>query len=192
MQLLEVSLPVERLVRTWVDRLALPDDHLWVTERKAVFESWLGRRISGSVGGAYAHLAGRRVHIVLINTPRIDLRQQRALEIVVCEELLHMRHWIEGDRRRHSRHGYDRIAVQVGQLTGATLEDVRTCLHPVRRRPYRYLYQCPTCARQVPRKRKGTWSCGICSPVFSRRHVLFLAEEIAEAAPAPVPASVQR
>jgi predicted SprT family Zn-dependent metalloprotease len=93
---------------------------------------------------------------------------------VVAEELIHMRDHLDGDRRRHSHHGYDRIAVRVSDLTGASLEEIRSALLPVDRRPIRYVYECPQCRRQVGRRRKGTWSCGSCSPAFDRRFILRL------------------
>ena len=36
---------------------------------------------------------------ILVNVNRIDRQQPRSLEVVVCEEFLHMRHWVDGDRR---------------------------------------------------------------------------------------------
>ena len=70
-------------------------------------------------------------HLILINLARIDHHQPQGIEIVVAEELLHMRHWLDGDRRRHARHGYDRIAVQVADLVSCSLEDVRSALLPI-------------------------------------------------------------
>lgn len=162
------------LVRAYVARLALPTDRLWVATDRRRFESWLGRRVAASLGGAYAYHPRRQVHLVLINLRRIDLSQPKALEIVVAEELLHMRDYLDGDRRRHAKHGYDRIAYRVAALTGASLEEIRNCLVPPRRRPIRYLYACPACGLKVARRRRGTWSCGRCSPRFDPRFILRL------------------
>ena len=37
-----------------------------------------------------------------------------------------MRDRLDGDLRRHAKHGYDRIAHRVSALTGATLDEIRT------------------------------------------------------------------
>jgi predicted SprT family Zn-dependent metalloprotease len=177
MRVEKVSAEVEALANLYVDRLGLRGHTLWLTEDRRQFEHWLDRAVGSKAGGAYVFLSQSNAHAILINTARIDLEQPKALEIVVCEEFLHMRHWIDGDRRRHAHHGHDRISVQVAQLTGATMEEVRGCLKPVNRRPYKYTYACPTCGVEVRRRRRGTWSCGRCSPVFSRQHVLVLREK---------------
>jgi predicted SprT family Zn-dependent metalloprotease len=169
---------VVELVEAYARRLRLPLDDLRVTTDRAEFASWLGRRVSSAYGGAYVFLRYAGIHAVLINLERIDLSGPRNLEIVVAEELVHMRDHLDGDHRRHAKHGHDRIAYRVAELTGATLAEIRSALVPVQRSPYRYIYACPGCDVRVPRKRKGTWSCGRCSPTFDRRFVLRIVEEI--------------
>ena len=164
----------DRLLEQYVVRLDLPTDRLRVTTERRYFERWLGRRVRGSIGGAYAFASASDEHLILINLPRIDNSRPRSLEVVVAEELLHMRDRLDGDLRRHARHGYDRIAHRVSALTGATLEEIRASLVPPRRRPAHYLYSCPNCAVSVPRSRQGTWSCGRCAPRFDPRFVLRL------------------
>jgi len=161
-------------LETYIAKLRLPTDHLWVTSRRTTYNEWVGRKVGGSIGGAYVYHPGRGKHLILINLRRIDLSRPKSLEIVVCEELLHMRHRMDGDRRRHARHGYDRIAVQVSELTGASMDDVRSCVKPVARRAPKYVYACPRCQSEVPRSRTGVWSCGRCSPKFDRRFQLQL------------------
>ena len=163
-----------RLLVRYVARLNLPTDRLRVTTDRRDFERWLGRRVRSSIGGAYAFAPGSGEHLVLINLPRIDQSRPRSLEVVVVEELLHMRDHLDGDFRRHAKHGYDRIAHRVSALTGATLEEIRASLVPPMRRPARYLYSCPSCGVRVPRQKLGTWSCGRCSPRFDPRFVLRL------------------
>lgn len=163
---------IAAFVASYCARLSLPTDDLWLTTDRSTYNEWVGRRVGGSIGGAYVYHPGRKKHLILINLKRIDLSRPQSLEIVVCEELLHMRHRIDGDRRRHAKHGYDRIAVQVSELTGASLEDVRHCVLPVKRRAPKYLYACPKCKMEVPRSRVGVWSCGRCSPTFDRRYQL--------------------
>lgn len=162
----------------YIDKLKLPTEQLRITSDRAEYASWLGRRISSAYGGAYCFMRNEGIHAILINLERIDTSMERAIEIVVAEELIHMRDHLDGDLRRHSKHGYDRIAHRVSGLTGASLEEIRAALLPVQRRPYRYIYACPNCHARVARKRRGTWSCGRCSPTFSRRFVLRIVEEL--------------
>ncbi len=160
------------LLQRYIRLLDLPLDRLRVTTDRSVFEGWLGRRVRSSIGGAYAFVPSRDEHVILINLPRIDRSQPRALEVVVAEELVHMRDRLDGDLRRHAKHGYDRIAHRVAGLTGASLEEIRGALVPIPRRPARYLYGCPNCGASVPRHRKGIWSCARCAPTFDRRYIL--------------------
>jgi hypothetical protein len=162
------------LVQRYVARLDLPTDHLRVTTERRHFERWLGRRVRGSIGGAYAFAPAYGEHLILINLPRIDHSRPRSLEVVVAEELLHMRDRLDGDFRRHAKHGHDRIALRVSALTGATLEEIRASLVPPMRRAARYLYGCPNCGVRAPRQKQGTWSCGRCAPRFDRRFILQL------------------
>ena len=174
-----VSRPVDHeetreLLQRYVARLELPTDRLCVTTERRDFERWLGRRVRSSIGGAYAFAHASGEHLILINLPRIDPSRPRSLEVVVAEELLHMRDRLDGDFRRHAKHGYDRIAHRVSALTGATLEEIRTSLVPPMRRPERSLYGCPSCGVRVPRRKQGTWSCGRCAPRFDTRFILRL------------------
>jgi hypothetical protein len=162
------------LLERFVALLELPTDRLRVTTERRVFERWLGRRLGSSIGGAYAFAPASGDHLILINLPRIDRSLPRSLEVVVAEELLHMRDRLDGDHRRHAKHGYDRIAHRVSALTGATLEEIRTSLVPPVRRPARYVYGCPNCGVRVPRQRPGNWSCGRCAPRFDPRFLLRL------------------
>ena len=166
----ETQIHLER----YLTRLDLPRDRLFVTTERASFESWLGRRLRSSIGGAYWFNAKSGHHYILINLPRIDLSRPGALEVVVAEELVHMRDRLDGDLRRHAKHGDDRIAVRVSELTGASLDDIRAALLPVKRRPARFLYACPGCGTEFARQRRGRWSCGRCAPHFDARFVLQL------------------
>lgn len=163
---------IATFVAKYVERLRLPTDNLWITTNRKTYDEWVGRRVGGSIGGAYVFHPGRGKHLILINLKRIELLRPRSLEIVVCEELLHMRHRLDGDRRRHAKHGYDRIAMQVAELTGASMDEIRNCVKPVKRRPPKYVYACPGCRMEVPRSRIGVWSCGRCSPTFDKRFQL--------------------
>jgi hypothetical protein len=167
--------PTRALLACYIARLELPEERLRVTTERAEFERWLGRRVRASIGGAYAYLPRADEHLILINLPRIDRSRPRSLEVVVAEELVHMRDRLDGDLRRHARHGYDRIAHRVAALTGATLEEVRAALLPVTRRPGKFLYVCAACGLQVRRRTTGRWSCGRCARAFDPRFLLRLA-----------------
>lgn len=171
-----------RLLALYVARLDLPTDRLRVTTERTTFAGWLDRRVGASLGGAYAFL-GNGEHAILVNLERIDRGQPRAVEIVVAEELIHMRDRLDGDLRRHARHGHDRIAKRVAALTGASPTEVLTCLLPRRRRPLRYVYACPGCDIRVARRVRGTWSCSRCAPTYDPRFRFRLVREVASIPP---------
>lgn len=168
---------VRSLLERYLRRLELPEESLQVTTDRRLYARWIGRRVGSELGGAYAYSTRTNTHLILINLSRIDRARPKALEIVVAEELVHMRDRLDGDLRRHAKHGHDRIAHRVAALTGATLDEVRRCLLPTRRRPLRFVYACPSCDRRIARRVRGTWSCAACSPAFDRRFVLRLVEE---------------
>lgn len=160
------------LVRRYCHRLGIEGVSCWLTTERRVFERWLGRPIASSYGGAYVYDERGTRHLILINLARIDRAQPRAVEMVVAEELLHLRNRLDGDLRRHAKHGYDRIARRVATLVGAPIEDVRNCFLPVRRRPYRYMFRCSRCAWSVPRKKRGRWACPVCWRQHRKRILL--------------------
>ncbi|MDQ3043565.1 MAG: hypothetical protein M3R06_00225 [Chloroflexota bacterium] len=162
------------LVECYLREFDLLEHELWLTTDRALFEWWLGRPVRASYGGAYIFLERPRRHAILINLIRINRARPQALEIVVVEELLHMLDFVQGDNRRHAHHGHDRIARRVAMVTGASMEDIRCCLIPARRRPPRYVYACPECGVRVPRRKRGTWSCRRCAPHFDPRLILQL------------------
>lgn len=159
--------------------LALPTSDLYVTTHRPTFARWIGRRsIRGSIGGAYCFIAAPCRHAVLINLQRIATSRPFAIDVVVAEELLHMRDQLDGDTRGHSHHGYDRIAHRVSDLTGVSLPEIRLALIPVQRRAVKYRYACPRCGLRIDRRRKGKWSCGRCAVRFDRRFLLKIVEEL--------------
>lgn len=168
---------VAQWIGDYARRLGLEHQPMLVTTDRHEFQRWLGRRISASYGGAYAWRADVGRHLILINVSRLNPVQPRAVELVVAEELIHMRDRIDGDCRRHAKHGYDRIATRVAALTGATLDEIRSCLVTPTRRPLRYRYVCPGCDRSIWRRRRGVWSCGRCASRFDARFQLRIAEE---------------
>ncbi len=172
MQIEDCDPRVVALVQEYVDRLALPSENLSITTNRAVFASWLRRPVPFRIGGAYSMNPTTKAHRVFVHLERLDLTKPFALEVVVAEELIHMRDHLRGDFRRHSHHGFDRIAVEVERITGFTAEQQRSIFKPRPRRMFKHLYQCPRCAVIVPRRRRGIWSCALCSPRFSKRLIL--------------------
>lgn len=160
------------LIHRYLEKLALPSDDLSVTTSRNVFAEWIGRPVPFRIGGAYSQHPRTGAHRVFVHLERLDLSKPGALEIVVAEELIHMRDHIRGDYRRHSHHGYDRIAVEVERVTGYAPAQQRDIFLPRPVRPYRHVYTCRRCGTLVARRRRGTWSCGRCSPRFNRRLVL--------------------
>lgn len=171
-----------RLLERYIVALDLPTDRLRVTIDRREFERWIGRRIASAVGGAYTYSPRTGEHLILINLPRIDQSLPRALEVVVAEELIHMRDRLDGDLRRHAKHGYDRIARRVAELTGASLEEIRAATIAPVRRPARYTYRCSSCGVTIARRIRGIWSCGRCSPRFDARFLLQLISSNGESA----------
>lgn len=166
------------MVHHYAGVLGLEPADLVVTSDTSTYSRWIGRRVPARYGGAYAFLSRLGKHAILINTKRIDRSKANALDVVVAEELIHMQDHLRGDHRRHAKHGHDRIALRVSEMTGASLEDIRSALVPVRQRPYRYVYACPGCGRTIMRRRKGTWSCGRCAPAYDSRFVFRLVEDL--------------
>jgi ribosomal protein L37AE/L43A len=163
---------VVELIRVYLMRHHLPSEDLAITTNRSVFSRWLGRTIPFRVGGAYSMHPITKAHRILVHLDRLDLSKPFALEVVVAEELIHMRDHLRGDFRRHAHHGHDRIAIEVERWTGITPEQQRSIFRPQRKRLFQHLYECPRCRAIVPRRRRGTWSCGRCSPKFKRNLVL--------------------
>ena len=164
----------EAHLQRYLSLLDLGAHTLWVTTERRTFETWLGRKVRASIGGAYTFDPRDGRHLILVNLARIDRSNPRAVEVVVAEELVHMRDRLDGDLRRHAKHGYDRVAYRVATLTGATLDEIRSATVAPKRRPGKYIYACPGCGNRVPRRVRGTWSCARCAPRFDPRFVLRL------------------
>jgi hypothetical protein len=161
-------------LQRYLSLLDLGDHPLSVTTERRTFEQWLGRKVRASIGGAYTFDPRSGQHLILINLARIDRTQPRTVEVVVAEELVHMRDRLDGDLRRHAKHGYDRVAYRVAELTGVSLDVIRSATIAPKRRPGKYIYACPGCGNRISRRVRGTWSCARCAPRFDPRFVLQL------------------
>jgi len=160
------------LVNVYVRKLGLPDANLSITTNRSVFSGWIGRTIPFRVGGAYSMHPETGEHRVFVHLERLDLAKPWAIEVVVAEELIHMRDHSRGDFRRHSHHGYDRIAAEVERVTGFTPEQQRDIFGPRNVRKFRHFFQCPNCRMVIVRRRRGTWVCRECRDRFRRQYLL--------------------
>src|SRR4051794_10228223 len=88
---------IRTLVVRYAELLGLSLTDLSITTNRREFEKWLGRRVGASIGGAYVFLAKSNRHAILINLPRIDRAKPRSVELIVAEELIHMRDHLDGD-----------------------------------------------------------------------------------------------
>ena len=172
MHIEECDMRVVELIELYLEKLELPSHALSITTDRAVFSRWIGRTVPFRIGGAYSMHPVTKAHRVFVHVDRLDLAVPHALEVVVAEELIHMRDHLRGDFRRHSHHGHDRIALEVERLTGFPPAAQRSIFRERPIRLFRHLYQCPKCGMLVPRRRRGTWSCNRCSSRFSRKLVL--------------------
>lgn len=160
------------LVELYLEMLGLPSGNLAVTTSRYVFGQWLRRSIPFRIGGAYSMHPETGQNRVFVHLERLDLTVPFAIEVVVAEELIHMRDYLRGDFRRHSHHGHDRIASEVDRISGFSPEQQRSIFGARNIRLFQYLYECPKCRVMIPRRRRGTWSCRQCSGRFNRDLVL--------------------
>jgi ribosomal protein L37AE/L43A len=177
-QIVDCDPRVVDLVIEYVARLELPHEHLSITTSRTVFSDWIGRTMPFRIGGAYAMHPVTRQHLILVHLERLNLDKPWAIEVVVAEELIHMRDHLRGDYRRHSHHGHDRIAVEVARITGFTPEQQRDIFGERTVLPYRHFYQCPKCHTIIIRKRRGRWGCRACQGRYRKQ---FLFVEVAAA-----------
>jgi hypothetical protein len=111
--------------------------------------------------------------------------QPQSIEVTVAHELIHLADRVNGTPRRHRHHGYDSIAADEAAITGYGLEELRHLLHEEsvrreatrrKRRPIRYLYECPNCSKQYPRTRRYSKavSCSSCDKTYNPHYRLLL------------------
>src|SRR6266566_2280216 len=111
--------------------------------------------------------------------------QPQSIEVTVAHELLHLADRIKGTPRRYRHHGYDSIAADEASVTGYGLEELRRLLREEsarrealcrKRRPIRYLYECPHCGKEYPRARRYSQavSCSKCDSRYNPQFRLML------------------
>ncbi len=88
------------------------------------------------------------------------------LSNTLLHEMIHLWLYEQGLPSGHTS-GFHQKLLEVG------LPDRIRAL-PVPPRPYRYLYCCPTCQREIQTRRKISSSCGYCDKVYNPRHRLRL------------------
>ena len=185
------------LMHYW-QKLAIAESELpllAITQDRQEYMRWTGKRLNTMALGCYCyitatHAAGRSSgreqcpthrHLIFIEP---DM-QAKSIEVTVAHELIHLFDRVRGTPRRHRHHGYDSIAADEAAVTEYGLEELRVLLHEestrlerVRRerRPIRYLYECPICARRYPRTRRYSQSvsCSSCDKHYNPRFRLLL------------------
>lgn len=120
-------------------------------------------------------------HLIFVEPDLLPL----GIEVTVAHELIHLSDRVQGNPRKHHCHGYDSISVDEAAITGRDPELLRELLREEtarretalrQRRPYRYLYVCPHCAKEYPRVRRYARpvSCGRCDRQYNPAFLLQL------------------
>ncbi len=194
---------LQRWLEHYWHKLALPAQELAllaITQDRQEFKQWTGKSLTLMTLGCYCYIPPGTAHQrkALISSETIPHRhlifiepdmQPKSIEVTVAHELIHLADRVHGTPRRHRHHGYDAIATDEAAVTGFDIAELRALLHEesirreqVRRarRPIRYLYACPHCARQYPRTRKYTRpvSCSSCDKRYNPRFRLLLSQEL--------------
>jgi hypothetical protein len=188
-------------------KLEIPKEELVLlamTDERREFARWTGKRLDSMALGCYCFIpspsemarsrrkpyalqtafslpASPHRHLIFIE----PAMQQKAIEVTIAHELIHLSDRVQGNPRRHTHHGHDAIATDEAAVTGYPLADLRALLHEeslhreqVRRasRPIRYLYVCPQCGKQYPRTRRYSHavSCSHCDKNYNPRYHLYL------------------
>lgn len=113
-------------------------------------------------------------HLIFIEPGMTDV----GIEVTVAHELIHLSDRVQGRPRRHHCHGHDAISVDEAVITGRDPEYLRIQLREEterreavlrEKRPYRYIYSCPSCKNEYPRVRRypRAISCGHCDDRFN-------------------------
>jgi hypothetical protein len=119
-------------------------------------------------------LADEYRHLIFIEPDMTDV----GIEVTVAHELIHLSDRVQGRPRRHRCHGHDAISVDEAAVTGRDPEYLRIQLRDEterreavlrEKRPYRYVYTCPSCKNEYPRVRRypRAISCGHCDDRFN-------------------------
>jgi hypothetical protein len=113
-------------------------------------------------------------HLIFIEPGMTDV----GIEVTVAHELIHLADRVQGRPRRHHCHGHDAISVDEAAITERDPEYLRIQLREEterreavlrEKRPYRYIYSCPSCKNEYPRVRRypRAISCGHCDNRFN-------------------------
>jgi predicted SprT family Zn-dependent metalloprotease len=184
-------------------KLQLPSHelpHVAITQDRNEYRQWTGKRLNVMALGCYWYYGGASLlsrsrvsravqdrsgefhrHLIFIE-PTL---QPQSIEVTVAHELIHLADRVHGTPRRHTHHGYDSIADDEAAITGYAPEELRALLREEsarldsarrKRRPIRYLYECPSCGRQYPRVRRYTHavSCSNCDKRYNPQFQLSL------------------
>lgn len=186
--------PLQQSVAVEVNKIAVEPDQEDLSELAGLVDSSLQPALPGfapeiSGSGEWLQMSdapdpqGNFRHLIFIE-PELE---SLGTEVTVAHELIHLSDRVKGTPRKHRCHGHDSISVDEAAITGRDPELLRTLLaeETVRReeslrriRPYRYIYECPSCGKVYPRVRKYTRavSCGRCDHQYNAAFLLQLRE----------------
>ncbi len=180
-------------------KLEIPESELpllAITQDRQEYKCWTGKRLNTMALGCYCYIPAINTssrlqrahhersphrHLIFVEP---DM-QARSIEVTIAHELIHLADRVRGTPRRHHHHGYDAIAADEAAITGYGLEDLRLLLHEEsarlessrrKRRPIRYLYECPICGKHYPRTKRYSQpvSCSSCDKKYNPHFKLFL------------------
>ncbi len=169
---------------------------LAITQDRQEYMRWTGKRLNAMALGCYCYIPAlntpgrlqRAGHERLLHRHLIFIEpdmQDKSIEVTIAHELIHLADRVRGTPRRHHHHGYDAIAADEAAVTGYGLEELRALLHDEsarlessrrKRRPIRYLYECPRCGKHYPRTKRYSQpvSCSSCDKRYNPNFRLLL------------------
>lgn len=193
----------QEVLRQWLkhywQKLAIAESELpllAITQDRQEYKRWTGKRLNTMALGCYCYIPAINMplrsqrtnhersphrHLIFIEP---DM-QPRSIEVTIAHELIHLADRVQGTPRRHHHHGYDAIAADEAAVTGYSLEELRALLHEEsarlessrrKRRPIRYLYECPICGKHYPRTKRYSQpvSCSSCDKQYNPHFKLLL------------------
>ena len=125
----------------------------------------LSRRLVRTAGKIWP-----KVRLIRLSLPYHEQYGLTELSNTILHEMIHLWLYEQGLPSGHT----DRFRQKLAEV--GLGERIRAL--PVPPRPYRYLYRCPTCRREIQTRRKINSSCGECDTVYNPRHKFKLVSQL--------------